>query len=373
MAGRPEVLIVGGGILGCATAYFLAKEGIKSTILERESVASCASGFAAGLLNPLHGAGIPGPVEGLAWQGFQLHRDMIDQLKEESGVDPHFSLLPCMWTLFDEGEEDYCTELYDVAQRFDGFPARWLDSREVQSIEPRIADGVAKGMYLEGIYQVDPYTYTLALAQAAEKNGATMRGGTVRGLKSSNGRITGVVTETEEIDCGTVVLAMGPWTTQAGEWLGTPIPVEPLKGQILRLQADVEPLTTSIYRVGGGYIASKPDGLIWAGTTEERVGYDSNPTPEARESIMKLALDILPFLESARLVLQTACLRPLSADGFPIIGSVPGWEGVYVATGAGRKGILLGPAMGRAMADLIIRGKTEMSVENFSVGRFARV
>ena len=310
MLSRPEVLIVGGGILGCATAYFLAKEGIKSTILERESVACCASGFAAGLLNPLHGTGIPGPVEGLAWQGFQIHRDMIGELKQESGVDPHFSELPCMWTLFDQREEGYCTELFEVAQRFDGFPARWLDGHEVRSVEPRIADGVVKGLYMEGIYQVDPYTYTLALAQAAEKLGTTMRNGTVKGLKSSNGRVTGVITETGEIDCGTLVLAMGPWTAQAGEWLGTSIPVEPLKGQILRLQADVEPLATAIYRVGGGYIASKPDGLIWAGTTEERVGYDSNPTSEAREYIMNLALDILPFLEGAHEIFSTGSELP---------------------------------------------------------------
>ncbi|MCE2464469.1 MAG: FAD-dependent oxidoreductase, partial [Dehalococcoidia bacterium] len=121
----------------------------------------------------------------------------------------------------------------------------------------------------------------------------------------------------------------------------------------------------------GGYIASKADGLIYAGTTEERVGYDDRPTTEARERIMGLALDILPFLEGARLALQTACLRPLSADGLPIIGRAPGWEGVYVATGAGRKGILLGPAMGRAVADLIVRENTQLSVQEFSVGRFS--
>ena len=371
MADHQDVLIVGGGILGCATAYFLAKEGIRSTILERESVASCASGFAAGLLNPLHGAGIPGPLEPFAWESFRLHLDIIDQLTEESGVDPHFAPYPCMWAIFDESEEEVCGELHQRANRFPEFPAHWMDSTEVRSVEPRISGGVGKGMYLEGIRQVEPYQYTLALAQAAERQGAVLRHGTVRSIKHSGSRVTGVVTETGEIDCDTLVLAMGPWTSQAGEWLGIPIPIEPLKGQILRLQADEEPLASSLYRVGGGYIASKADGLIYAGTTEERVGYDDRPTTEARERIMGLALDILPFLEGARLALQTACLRPLSADGLPIIGRAPGWEGVYVATGAGRKGILLGPAMGRAVADLIVRGSTHLSVQEFSVGRFS--
>ena len=371
MTSRPDVVIVGGGILGCATAYFLAKEGVRSTILERESVASCASGFAAGLLNPLHGAGIPGPVEAFAWESFQLHLDLIDQLKEESGVNPHFAPYPCMWTIFDDSEETVCAELFHRAQKYPGFPAHWLDAGEVHSLEPRVSARTVKGMYLEGIMQVEPYQYTLALAQAAEKHGATIRNGTVKGLKGSHGRVTGVVTETGEIDCETVVLAMGPWTSQAGDWLGTPIPVEPLKGQILRLQADEEPLASSLYRIGGGYIASKADGLIYAGTTEEHVGYNSSPTTEAREFIMGLALNILPFLADARLVLQTACLRPVSADGSPIIGRAPGWENVHVATGAGRKGILLGPAMGRATADIILRNSTELSIEGFSVGRFA--
>ena len=371
MAKQPDVLIVGGGILGCATAYFLAKEGIRSTILEREAVASCASGFAAGLLNPLHGAGIPGPLEPFAWESFRLHLDIIDQITEESGVDPHFAPYPCMWTIFDDSEEEVCGELHQRANTFPEFPARWLNSGEVRSVEPRIAESVEKGMFLEGIRQVEPYQYTLALAQAAEKSGAVIRNGTVRALKHSGSRITGVVTETGEIDCDTLVLAMGPWTSQAGEWLGIPIPVEPLKGQILRLQADEEPLASSLYRVGGGYIASKADGLIYAGTTEERVGYNDRPTTEAREHIMGLALNILPFLEGARLALQTACLRPLSADGLPIIGRAPGWDGVYVATGAGRKGILLGPAMGRAVTDLIVRDSTELSVQEFSVGRFS--
>ena len=299
MATQSDVLIVGGGILGCATAYFLAKEGIRSTILEREAVASCASGFAAGLLNPLHGAGIPGPLEPFAWESFRLHLDIIDQLTDESGVDPHFAPYPCMWTIFDDSEEAVCGELHQRANTFPEFPARWLDSGQVRSVEPRISGGVGKGMFLEGIRQVEPYQYTLALAQAAEKSGAVIRNGTVRGLKHTGSRITGVLTETGEIDCDTLVLAMGPWTSKAGEWLGTPIPVEPLKGQILRLQADEEPLASSLYRVGGGYIASKADGLIYAGTTEERVGYDDRPTTEAREHIMGLALDILPFLEGS--------------------------------------------------------------------------
>jgi glycine oxidase len=166
---------------------------------------------------------------------------------------------------------------------------------------------------------------------------------------------------------------MGPWTGQAGSWLGIPVPVVPLKGQILRLELAGPPLDYALYHSGGGYISSKPDGLTWVGTTEERVGFDDRSTEAARQSIMKGALEVMPVLSEARLALQTACLRPLSEDGLPIIGEVPGWEGVYLSTGAGRKGILLGPAMAQAIADLVTEGHTSLPVEPFSPGRFARV
>ena len=371
MAEKAEVVIVGGGVVGCATAYFLARKGVKATIIEKEAVGSCASGFAAGLLNPLNGHGIPGPLEHLAQEGFQMHLHLADEIKAETGVDPQFRSLPTIWAVFNEAEAEEVLELFQLAQRLDGFPARWLDGQEVKSLEPRLSPRIIKAMCVEGTRQVESYQYTLALAEAAKKYGATIREGTVQGLRQSNGRVSGVMLEGEEVACEKVVLAMGPWTGQIESWLGIPVPIGPLKGQILRLELTGPPLEHVFYRSGGGYVSSKPDGLIWVGTTEERVGFDDRPTPEARESIMKGAVEIMPVLSEARLALQTACLRPVSEDGLPIIGEVPGWEGVYVATGAGRKGILLGPAMAQAISDLVATGHTNLPIEPFSPGRFA--
>ena len=359
-------------MVGCATAYFLATRGIKATVIERESIGSCASGFAAGLLNPLNGHGIPGPVELLAQESFRMHLDMAGHLRDETGVDPQYAPISCVWAGFEEEANREFEVLFQLANRLQGFPARWLDAREVRKLEPRVSPRVMVGMRVEGMRQVESYKYTLALAKAAEKHGATFRHGTLHGISSSGGRVTGVMLEHEEVACESLVLAMGPWTGQAGSWLGLPVPVEPLKGQILRLEMDGPPLEHALYRSGGGYMASKPDGLTWVGTTEERVGFDDRPTQEARESIMEGALDVMPSLAGARLALQTACLRPVSEDGLPILGPVPGWVGVYIATGAGRKGILLGPAMARATADLVAAGHTDLPIDAFSPGRFAQ-
>ena len=122
----------------------------------------------------------------------------------------------------------------------------------------------------------------------------------------------------------------------------------------------------------GSYAGPKADGLTWAGTTEERVGFNETPTTEARDSIIRDLLTMAPSLTEARVVQQTACLRPISEDGLPIIGEAPGWPGVYLATGAGRKGILLSPVMGRMVADLIIRGRTELPTASVSPARLAK-
>ncbi len=370
MAETAEVVIVGGGIVGCATAYFLARQGVKATIIERGDVAGCASGYAAGLLNPLNGHGIPGPIEPLANESFGMHLYLADELKSETGIDSHLRPISCMWMVFKEADAEGFMELYQLASRLDGFPARWLDAQEVKSLEPRVSPHVLKAMCVEGVRQVSAYEYTLALSEAAKKYGATIKQGTVQGLKRSNGRVSAVVLEGEEIACEKVLLAMGPWSGQVESWLGIPVPVGPLKGQILRLELDGPPLEHALYRSGGGYVSSKPDGLVWVGTTEETVGFDDRPTVEARESIMRDSLEIMPALSQARLSLQTACLRPVSEDGLPILGEVPGWEGVFLATGAGRKGILLGPAMAQATADLLIAGRTDLPVGDFSPGRF---
>ena len=371
MINRTEVVIVGAGVVGCATAYFLARQGIQVTVIEKEGVASCASGFAAGLLNPLNLHDISGPGNQLTLDSFGMHVRLAQEVKDETGVDPQLRPMPYVWVLFNEAEAADLTELHGLSQTVEGFRTWWLDRHELQSLDPRLSPHIIKGLRMEGPLQVAAYEYTVALAEAATRHGAHILKDTVRGLIRTNGRVSGVILSGEEVACEKVVLAMGPWAGLAESWLGTPVPVWPLKGQILRLELPGPPLEHVFYSCGGGYISSKSDGLVWVGTTEERVGFDDRPTPGARESIMKGAQEIMPALSGARLSLQTACLRPASDDGLPIIGPVEGWDGVYLATGAGRKGILLGPAMAQAIADLVTTGNTDLPIEPLCLSRFA--
>ena len=365
-----EVVIVGGGVVGLATAYFLGKAGVRSVVVERDSVGSHASGFAYGGLSPLAGAGIPGPVDALATEGMRLHTQFSTSLPDQTGVNTEYRLRPSLPLAFTEEEVRAAKAALAWQQKRDECTVRWVDAIEVKVIEPRISPEALGGLYVGGTADVEPYRFSLALAHSSEKLGASIRHGRVTGLKRRGERVVAVEVGGDEIPCERVVIAMGPWSGGASEWLGVPIDVSPLKGQILRLLAPGAPFQCSI-GWAGNYATTKPDGLLWAGTTEEEAEFNEAPTSEARDVITASLLKMVPSLSDAQLVQQTACLRPVTPDGLPVLGPVPGWDGVYAATGAGRKGILLGPAMGRVTADLITRGATDIPLEGLSPARFS--
>jgi glycine oxidase len=371
MAETSDVVIVGGGAAGCAVAYYLAKAGVKATVVEREGVGTQASGYSAGGLNPLQGAGIPGPQGPLAIESFRMHMRLWDELKGETGVDYQGRVVAQVRVAFSESELHELEETSSIFQAAEGFAAHWLEGAEVLRLEPRVAPDVICGLYTYGNASLDSYLYTVALSRAAEKLGARVRAGSVVGLKKDNGRVTGVLLEDGELACGQVVLATGPWSKEAEEWLGIAIPVEPYKGEILRMELP-GPRMTYEFSYHHGWVAPKPNGQVWCGATEEKCGFDRQPSESARQSILKEAIRLMPAMSTARLVKQTACLRPLTPDWLPIIGRAPGWDNVFLATGAGKKGILISPGMGKAIADLMTEGGTRLPIEPFAPERFMK-
>ena len=364
-----DVVIVGGGAAGCSVAYHLALAGVKSTIIEGQGVATQASGFSAGGLNPLQGTGIPGPLGSLAMESYLMHLDLFGQLQDDTGIDYDGRIISLLKVAFDEEELAELQETEDVFAPVDGFETRWLDNREVLELEPRVSPKIIRGLVARGNAAMDSYKYTLALLQSAEKMGASIRSGTVAGLERDNNRITGVRLDDETISCGQIVLAMGPWSRKAEAWLDAYIPVDPLKGEITRMELPGTPLTHALSG-GGGSLHPKPDGLVWCGTTEEWRGFDKETSTSAHQSILEGAVRLVPDMADARLSLQTACLRPVTPDWLPIIGRLPGWDNVYLATGAGKKGILLSPGIGKSVADLMTQGETSLSIGPFSPDRF---
>lgn len=366
-----DVAIVGGGAAGCAVAFYLAEAGFNSTIIEREGVASQASGYAAGGLNPLTGTGIPGPLADFAWESFQLHIDLYPRLLSLTEID--YQLRPTSEVMLSFNQSEGA-ELETLVERFTqtaGFTAAIADQPKVRQLDSRITGQFAGAVFKTGNYQVDSQEFTRALHAAACSSGrAAHRPGTVRGLEIRHDHANRVLLEDGEIDCGHVVLAMGPWSRLAEPWLNTYIPVDPLKGEILRMRLPDAPLEHDVSG-GGASIYSKPDGLAWCGTTEDWRGFDRASLPETRERILAGVRRIVPAIDDAELVKHTACLRPVTPDWLPILGKAPGYQNAWLATGAGKKGILLAPAIGKSIADLIVKSETDLSIQGYAPERFA--
>ena len=365
----PDIVIVGGGIVGMTAAYYLAKAGVPSVVVERDAIGSHASGFAYGGLSPLSGFGIPGPMAEIAQDGMRLHRELAKSLAEETGIDVDFRLRSSLALAFTEVDVRRLQAALPWQQQ-PGYTVRWLDVADAKRVEPRIADETVGATLTEGGGAVEPYRLVLALTRAAERLGVRMRHGRAIGLRRDGVRVTGVVLERETLSCASAVLALGPWSADASDWIGLPIDVRPLKGQILRLQAPGPPVECSV-GWGHNYATTKTDGLLWAGTTEEEAGFDEETTVAARDEIGDALVRMLPAMADAQVAQQTACLRPVASDGLLVLGGVAALDRLCVATGGARKGILYGPAMGHAIASLILGRDTRVSLHQFAPDRFA--
>lgn len=356
-----RIVCVGGGITGAFAAYFLARRGAEVTIVEREGIAAHASGRNPGGLNPLHGPGIPGPMQELALESMRLHLTSWDHIRRLSGVafgGRMATRLQLAMDKSDEGELAAARALYEATP---GFSARRLSSAELRNVEPRLGAEVIGALRTHGNARVDPGSYTRAVAQAAVNLGARVVCGDVRDLGYRDGRVTRVVLESGTIGCDGMVIAPGVWCEQPARWLGIRLAVEPVKGELLLVDANGADVANEItWRQLGMYPAA--GSRLWLGGTEDRVGLDTRPSGSARSRILDGIRRLVPGIGQPRIVRQVAGLRPVTPDGFPILGIPSGWENVCVATGAGRKGMLLGAGLGLAASDLALDRTTRLPI-----------
>ena len=372
MNSRRDVVVIGGGIIGSSIAYRLASEGKSVTVFERDSIGNHASGYALGLLNPTNETG---NIESLNHLSFTMHKDMLDVIQEESGVDAQVLTMPHLELALDESEIPYLKSEVDRINEFSEFKSTWLEPDEIRKIEPRITDELYGGTLVEDIIILDSYKLTLATAQAAESYGVEVVLGEVTGIIYKNGRAVGVNLGDGQIDCDAVVLALGPWSGTSSLWLDIDVPIVPQKGEIIRVEGLNPPLGVHFHgnTLGSSCsVVQKADGATWlAATAKDGTGFDVTPSSEASESLSLRGMRMFPELESHQLLLQTACMRPVTPDGDPILGKVPGKDGVFIATGTGGKGILMGPVIGKAIADLVMNGETDLKIGQFGLARFA--
>lgn len=369
-----DVVVVGGGIIGCFVAYYLAQRSVRTVVVEATGIGSQASGRAAGIITPSWGP-VPKEIMRLHPVTFRMHVELAGRLPDESGIDYGYELVPHVRLVFTEAGAAALRQ-WRREREAEGARVRWLTTEEARKLAPWLTCEPLGGVATEIEPQCDAFELVRAVARAARRRGVEFVAGKVAGIKAEGDRAVGVNLEGgASLSAGAVVLAMGPWTGLAGEWLKLRLPVAPQRGQLFTLSEGADP--TAGERVGvwswdlGGFILPKRIGGTIIGTTrEDGVGFDRSVTTEGRRSVVANAAFLSGAISERAIVSERACLRPVSADANPLIGPVPGWQGVYVASGHGGNGIHFGPVTGLAVAELIADGKTRFDIAAFRPDRF---
>jgi glycine oxidase len=362
---RYDVVVVGAGIVGCAVSYHLAKSGLKVALLDKGGVAGEASQAAAGMLAPL-GDEPPDqapPLQQLGMAALRYYDGLDEQLKQETGIDIGLVKVPTLHPAFDEQGRTRLRAILGQQQQF--LPGlQWLEGSSAHELEPSLPETVQGALLSPYERNVQAAQLTLAYARGAVSRGATLVEGCPVGRLILQGqRAVGVETAQGSLHAEAIVLAAGAWATQWHTSRPTP-PIFPVKGQMMALQAlPGLQLRHTVYATGVGGIVPKADGTIYVGATVEQVGFDKAVTAEGIATLLTALARLTPVLSKARLLRTWAGLRPGSADGLPLIGPSRSVQGLWIAGGHFRDGILLGPLTGHIVAELIQRHATPLGLD----------
>ena len=341
-----RVLICGGGVIGACTAYFLARRGVDVIVVERAEIACAASGKAGGFLALDWCAG--SPLDSLARRSFALHARLAGEIDDD-------------WS-------------YRRMNAYGGFVVRDRDPRRH---EPAVLDWLSAGTVIshrlgtpDTTASVNPRKFTTAIMRAAQVHGAQVRRGQVTGVlrRGTESIVKGIEVEGSAIEADATVIAMGPWSMLAAEWL----PLPDVLGQqspslVYDTGTDVpaDALFLEYPEASGGDVTvevfPRADGSthVCAFSGAARLPLDPAdvaPDPDVIERLRSICEQLSPAFNRERIVAKQACFRPITRDYLPLIGRVPHTEGAYVATGHNVWGILNAPATGEAMAELIVDG-----------------
>lgn len=374
LASTSRVVIVGGGIIGCATAYYLTRAGISDVIIvERDRIASGASGYSAGILTPYSGSNNPGLLA-LSAASLELHSELAEELPIETGIDHGYDLKPYLRCAFGEVGLAEARQFFED-RRSEGLNAEWLSGNEAREVCDWLSPEVEGACFTEIEPTVDSQILTRSLLKAAENNGAQVMIAEANGISDA-----GVTTaDGSEVNADVTVLAMGPWTNVAGNWLGYEVPVVPQKGELLymhlpedesgHIDQDRPPATMHNMDEGGVILTRRLSRTVLGATKEDGKGYDREPSRYAWEFILPKVQRLTNRINKDSVTHHTACLRPMPADGKPYVGKAPGWNNVFIASGHWSEGVHYAPLTGKAISDLITTGTSETDISAISSDR----
>src|SRR6185436_17135783 len=295
-----DIVVIGAGVIGSALARELAAAKLRVVVVERGAPGSGASSAAAGILSPQAEADAPSPLLDLCVESRALFPALVEDLREETGIDVPYRTTGTLYLALDDEEEARLNRRFEW-QTSAGLPVERLSAGRVLTLEPGVAPGMRIALRFPYDHQIDNVTLTRALAESAKKRGARiLEGAQVHAiLADHDGRIAGISLETTTIRAPRVVNCAGAWASRL-EGAGPRLPIVPVRGQMLSLEHETLRLERVVF-TERGYLVPRLDGRILVGSTMEKAGYDARPTVAGAASLLALARQVAPALESATL------------------------------------------------------------------------
>lgn len=356
-----DTIVIGGGIVGAAAAYNLAREGVKTLLVDGQA-AGRATDAGAGIIGGVTaGASLPPSFYALASRAGDYYMPMISQLEAENAGDTGYRVVGELIIAADEDEIDAYdrkAEVIFARQRQSGLPSPEdlyeVTPEQAKEMFPALKT-VLKALYFRGGARVDGRLLTAALLKAAANYGLTTLHAQVESLLIEGGQAVGVcLSDGTEIHSRKVIIAGGAWSPVFAAQLNINLRISPMRGQIIHfnlhgVDTDAWPIIEPFH---GHYIVCWPDGRIVAGATREaEAGFSPVTTAIGVREVLSEMIRVAPGLASAEIHEMRIGLRPSTPDYLPVLGTIPTVSGVYLATGHGASGLLLGPYTGKLAAD----------------------
>jgi len=365
VARSADVLILGGGVIGCLSALRLAQRGLDVALVERAQPGAEASGAAAGILAPQAEAGGPGPFLDLTLHSRALWPALVEELGA-TGIDVGWRAGGTLAVALDEAELAHL-DARAAWQRAAGLAVEKLSAAETRALEPQLAP-LAGALRFAGDHQVEPARLMRALEVAAARAGVRFIAGEARRVLHDGARVTGALVDQggdgARLDAAHVIVACGPWSSLV-DGAGLPArAVTPLRGQLIEIELRPPPLAHVIF-ADGGYLVPRADGRVVVGSTEEDAGFRKEVTAEGLERLCARARRVCPPLAGRPVARAWSGLRPRSADGLPYLGATA-IAGLLVTAGHHRNGILLAPVTAEIACALVTNAPPPLDLAPFS-------
>ena len=371
-----DAIVIGGGVVGTSVAYHLVAQGAKTLLIDRGDPGR-ATAAGAGIISPHTNTRDPDPWYRFAAKAGAYYTALIPDLEAASEAETGFAVCGMLrvavsrdeWAAFQAAKRLILGRRGSSGRQADLFE---ISASQASGLFPPLGN-VLGAIYDRKAARVDGRRLNRSLTRSAERAGLSRVAGGVDALILDGAAVTGVRVGGETFSAGVVGISGGAWSNAFGEQLGIRIPVEPQRGQIVHL--GLKGTDTShwpmVSAFRGHYMVPWPDNRVVVGATRETgSGFRVHTTGEGVKEVLDEAIRVAPGLKDTEIREVRVGLRPLSEDGLPVLGPVPGVERIFLATGHGPSGLQLGPYSGKVVADMMLGQSPEPELFPFLVERF---